>query len=263
MRNPAESAAPKPVLQNPSEPASQKPVLQKPPGYRDPNTPLTRAVKPRPRKPALPPVYRPPKRKRSGCCCFCCCFLTILILTVLLLLSITGALFYFWFKPRLPIFHLQSLKTPRFNVAVKSDGTYFDSETVVRIQATNPNGKIGFLYGRNQARITVGDDDVDLGSGYVEGFGQGEKNTTMLRFSTRVKKVMIDDDVGKRLKARFLSKELRVYVEVRSRFGVRVGKWKVRKVGIRVLCGKVSLKKLEGGDMPKCRINLLKWINLH
>ncbi|KAJ8621646.1 hypothetical protein MRB53_030175 [Persea americana] len=234
------------------------PVLQKPPGYRDPNAPHPPSKpKPPPPRKTLPPSF-PHRRRRSRHCCRCCCLLSVLLL---LFFAAAASLFYLWSKPHLPIFHLQSLRTPLLKIAVKPDGTFLSAQTVVRIQATNPNGKFQFYYGRSQARITV-DDGVDLGSGDFPRFGQSQKNTTVMKFSSQVKEALIDDGVGSSLRARARSRRLDVHVEVRTRFGVRLGNWSLGKVGIRVLCGG-TLKRLQGGERPQCKINLLKWINLN
>lgn len=80
----------------------------------------------------------------------------------------------------------------------------------------------------------------------------------MMRFSSQVRGAMIDDGVGSSLKARFRSRRLDVHVEVRTRCAIRFGGWSLGKVRIRVLCDGV-LKSVQGGETPKCKINLLKW----
>ncbi|KAF6172975.1 hypothetical protein GIB67_006351 [Kingdonia uniflora] len=254
-----------------------KPVLQKPPGYKDPNIPiavLPKGPQPMPvptRKPQIPQSFIPkqkqkvdmnmnmnknPKRRKSCWRC-CCCYFCIVFLLIMVLVVLFGSLFYLWFQPKLPMFHLQSLKMARFNVSVNSDGTFLDSQTVVKFQAKNPNEKIRFRYGETKVMLSVGD-DIDLGSEVIPGFVQERKNTRILKFGTQ-NKMVIDDDVGAKLKGRYRNKELVVFVEVRTKFGVRVGSWKMSMVSVRVNCGDVSLKKLEAGATPKCTINLLKW----
>nr|DAD19130.1 TPA_asm: hypothetical protein HUJ06_020593 [Nelumbo nucifera] len=237
--------------------ATSVPVLQKPPGYRDPNAPLPSVKKP-PQIRKLPPSFYP-KRRRRGCCRLCCCFLCIFIFTLAFLLVLAGALFYVWFEPKLPTFYLQSFKIPRLDISVKPDGTYLDCQTDVRFEVTNPNHKITFNYGRSQVRMTVGEDDVALGSAFIPGFRQEQKNTTVLKFGTQANHMLIDDNIGTKLKGGFRSKQLMVFVEVRTRVGLGLGGWKMGMLGIKVLCGDVSLKKLDGGAMPRCKVNLLNW----
>ncbi|XP_058100267.1 NDR1/HIN1-like protein 6 isoform X2 [Magnolia sinica] len=246
-------------MADPSNP-KPKPILQKPPGYKDPNKPLI--SKPPTRKAPIHPAYHQ-KQKRKSCCCCCCCFMFIFILLLIIIVAIAGGLFYLWFKPKLPSFQLQSLETPKFKVDVRPDGTFLDSQTVIRVQARNPNSKIGFSYGKTQVRISaVGVDGVGLGSGSLAGFEQGTRNVTVLKFSTAVKNQLIEDGAGKRLKARYQSKQLAFDVEVRTRFGLRLWGWETEKLGVRVLCEDVRMRKSTGGASPKCKINTLKWINI-
>lgn len=240
-----------------------KPILQKPPGYRDPTVPA-RAPKSTQlpiRKPiSRPPAYYPMKQRRS-CCRICCCFFCSLIFILILLSLVSSGLFYLWFDPKLPEFHLQSFKIAKFNVAVKSDGTYLDSETTVRVEAKNPNGKIKFDYGGTRLTVTV-EDDTELGTASRPGFTQRQKNTTSLKFTTRVKNVLVGDGVGQKLKARYRSRDLVVFTVVRTRIGLSMEGWRVGTVGIKVMCGDISLKKFESGSMPKCTINVLNWITI-
>ncbi|KAL5993560.1 hypothetical protein ACLOJK_014485 [Asimina triloba] len=237
--------------------ANPKPVLQRPPGYKDPNAPLA-ARPPTMRKPPMNrPIY-PPKRRRRSCCRRCCCFIFVFILCVLILAAITGALFYIWYRPKLPSFRVQSVETPRFRVSVRADGTYLDSQTVVRLLAKNPNSKMGFSYGRTEVRVRA-KGAVGLGSGWVAAFDQDAGESKVVSVSMKVNNQLVDDDVGRRLKGQFQSKQMVVDAEVRTRFGVRIGGLSMGKVPVRVLCTDVRLHKTHGKGSPKCRINIFKW----
>lgn len=211
----------------------------------------------------FPPNYPPRRRRRTECCrcrrC-CCCFL-FLVLIVLVLLAGAGGVFYLLFRPQLPVFVLESVRTPRFNITLTPTGTVLDAQTVAVVRARNPNGKIAFSYAPIQAHISAGD-DVDLGSGDFPGFEQSSGNSTMMRFVGLVKGAIIDDGVGSSLKARYGNKDINVHVEVRTRLGIRLGRWHVGRFGIRFSCAGV-VKKLEGGVKPKCKIDFLKWIDLN
>uniref|UniRef100_A0A1D1Y2F7 Late embryogenesis abundant protein LEA-2 subgroup domain-containing protein n=2 Tax=Anthurium amnicola TaxID=1678845 RepID=A0A1D1Y2F7_9ARAE len=259
-------------------PAKPKPVLQKPPGYRDPAAPRPAPPRPPPpRKQPLPPSFRPgsnnPKHYRRrpprASCRRLCCWIFVALLVLLFALAVAGALSYLWFQPKLPSFHLVSVQNPQFAVTAKPDGSFLDARTVVRLQVANPNGKIGFFYAPMEARVAVpGDDDdggedVSLGSGYYPAFEQGKRNSTTVRFEARVKGVAVDDGLGRRLGSGFRSKSLRVLVEVRTKVGVVAGGKRSGKLAVRVLCGELSSRQVEGGASAKCTINLLKWINIH
>ncbi|MQL94764.1 hypothetical protein Taro_027426, partial [Colocasia esculenta] len=268
------SASLRKMAEKPAGPAPNgKPVLQKPPGYRDPAAPAP-AGPPRPphRKQPLPPSFRPgaanPKhyrrRRRRACCRRLCCWLCLILLIVFFVLALVGALSYLWFQPKLPSFHLQSIQTPLFNVTSKLDGSFVDARTVVRLQVSNPNSKIRFSFAPSEARVAVpGDDDdagdVPLGTATAPGLDLGRKNSTVLRFEARAKGVMVDDGLGARLAVRLRSKTLRLAVEVRTRVALAVGGKRTGKVPVRVVCGGLPLKQLDGGASPKCTINVLKW----
>ncbi|XP_030468273.2 NDR1/HIN1-like protein 6 [Syzygium oleosum] len=240
----------------------QKPVLQKPPGYRDPSVP----VQPPPRQPFRKPVMPPsmyPRKKRRGCCRACCCCFCVLIFLIFCVLVIAGAAFYIWFGPKIPVFHLQSFEIPRFNVTVKPDGTYLNARTVARVEAKNPNEKLGLYYGGTNVDISLGQDKgIGMGSASLPGFSQGKKNVTSLKVATEVRDEVVEDGMGAGLRSGYRSKSLVVKVEVRTSVGANIEGWKVGRVGVTLECGDVTIKDLEGGDMPKCKIKLLHWITL-
>lgn len=237
------------------------PVLKRPPGYKDPNNgppPLPIQI---PRSQIPPPYNQKPKRKRRSCCRCCYCFCCCVILLLIVLLAIFGALFYVWYIPKLPSFHIQSVKTPLFNVTVTPDGTYLNATTDIKFEATNPNTKIDFYYGKTHIRMTV-EDDVEIGSVSIPEFTQLRKNTTILPFEMTTDNMLIDDDTGRRLKDRIRNKMMVVNLEVRTSIGIGLEKIKLGKMAVTVICEHVNIKQVDGGETPKCTINLLKWINI-
>lgn len=238
-----------------------KPPLQKPPGYRDPAAPGKPVVRPPQRKPVLPASFQPRKKRRNWCRT-CCCFLVVFFILLSLAVAIAGGVFYLWFEPKLPVFHLQSLRIPRFNVTVKPDGTYLDAGTVVRIEVKNPNGKLELYYGGTHVDVTAWG-DTELGTKDVGGFTQGKGNTTSLKVETTVKNQLVDDGIGRRLKNGYKSKELVVNIEGKTHVGYIVQGVKIGTAEVGVFCGGVSLKKLDSGDMPKCSLDLLQWYHPH
>ncbi|KAJ7962519.1 putative Late embryogenesis abundant hydroxyproline-rich glycoprotein family [Quillaja saponaria] len=239
----------------------EKPVLQKPPGYRDLSNPGQPVPLPPGRKPAIPPSFRPKKKSRScwGACCF---FFCILVLFLIVFFLVAGGLFYFWFDPKLPEFHLQSFKLPQLNVTVKPDGTYLNVEAVARVEVKNPNSKLEWYYDGTRFEISIGNDTV-LGSKNLPKFSVGKKNTTSLKVVTSVKNQLVPDGIGTKLKSQISSKDLMVFVNVKTKAGLVAKGWNAGTMEVNVLCGNVKLKNLENGEMPKCTINLLEWINIH
>ncbi|XP_050236039.1 uncharacterized protein LOC126686063 [Mercurialis annua] len=242
-----------------------KPVLQKPPGFRDTNASGGKPI-PRPpavRKAPLPASFQPRRRQKSLTRICCCIFFLIFLLLVILVILAAG-FFYIWFDPRLPAFHLQSFKISSLNVTSKLDGTYLNAATVARVEVRNPNSKLKYLYGETNVDITLGgDESTPLGSKILPGFVQNKLNTTSLKIETSMKNELIQDEVGSRLKSGFRSKELVVNVRVKTKVGVDVEGLESGMLGVDVFCGGITLKDIDGGDMPKCGIRTLKWININ
>lgn len=245
-----------------ASPPLKAPVLQKPPGYKDPNNP--NQPKPKPpmyRKPVLPVSLRP-ERQRRRCCRQCCCVCSIFILVLILAVVVAASLIYLVYDPKLPVFHLQSFRVPRLNVTEKPDGAYLDARTVTRVEVKNPNSKIQWYCGETRFAISTDGGDLNLGSKTIPGFTINAKEVTILKAETSVTGQILGDKEGKDLKGKFRSREFVPSVEVRTRAGVKLEELKIGTVGITVVCGEVTLKKLQGGEMPKCSITLLKWYTL-
>ncbi|KAM5555561.1 NDR1/HIN1-like protein 2 [Rosa sericea] len=252
-----------------AQPPPVKPVLQKPPGYRDPNQPPRPVPGQVPRKPVpLPPSFQPqPKSRRSSCCrvfCWVCC---ILILVIIVVVALAAGIFFLLFDPRLPLVYLRSFQIPLFNTTVKPGGTYLDAWTVPGMEVKNPNGKLDIFYSGVQAYVSVGDpNDVGLVLGMKDltGFTQKSSNTTSVKFDYVVKNRQLNDEVAKKLKSQYVSKVLRVGVEVKARLGYVVKGWRLGTMNIDVLCGGVTMKEIHAGNtMPKCTISAYKWIQIH
>ncbi|KAI5598776.1 hypothetical protein POPTR_002G167300v4 [Populus trichocarpa] len=235
-----------------------KPVLQRPPGYTDPNLQAKPAPRPLPTKALLPPSFEPRKR-RSRHCRLCLCCLSLLLIIAILLMIIAGGLFYLWFDPKLPVFHLQSFKFSAFNITKRSDGTYLTAKMVARIEVRNPNENIIYHFGESKVETTAGDDEVNLGSTTLPEFTQGKKNTTSLEIETSVNNELIEDGIGSKILDQFTSKKLKVDMDVKTSIGIGVEGVKTGLLGVEVVCGGVTLKETST-EMPRCIISTLKWI---
>lgn len=236
-----------------------KPVLQRPPGYSEPNLQAKPTSRPLPTKALLPSSFQPRKR-RSRHCRLCLCCLILLLITVILLLIISGGLFYIWFDPKLPVFHLQSIKFPTFSVTKKSDGTYLKAKMVARIEVRNPNEKIIYHFGESKVETTTGDEEVNLGSTSLPKFTQEKGNATSLKTVTNVNNELIEDRIGSKILHQFKSKKLKVKMNVKTRVGIGVAGMKTGLLGAEVFCGGVTLKETESGEMPRCVMKILQWI---
>ncbi|KDP28527.1 hypothetical protein JCGZ_14298 [Jatropha curcas] len=237
------------------------PVLQKPPGYKDPSKPVPR---PLPRKAVLPPAFQPRKVRRT-CCGRIWCIVYVSVAALLFLIGILGGIFIIWFDPKSPAFHVQSFKISTFDIATKTDGTYLNAATVARVEVRNPNPRLTYRYGVSEVEITVGkEQQTELGSTSLAGFIQAKKNTTSLKIATRVKNAVIEDGVGSRLKSHFKSRSMVVNLRAKTTVGLGVMKGlEIGMLGLDVLCDGITLKEIDGGNMPKCTIRTLKWINVN
>lgn len=249
------------------------PILQKPPGHRDPSiTPplppppaaaaaAVAATPPpvKPRKPVLPPSFQP-KPKRRSCCRVCCCTFCIALFVLLFAVVIAVGLFYLIYDPSLPEFHLESFQVPMLNVSVASDGAYLDAETAARVEVKNWNGRIAWRFEQSSFRVTAKNyDDLNLGSTKVAAFKMKEKEVKELKVETKVKGEALDERQRRRLKGTLESKVLMPSVEVKTKVGVVLDGWNSVMLGITVVCGDVTMRQLEKGDMPLCTYTLLKW----
>ncbi|CAJ1961238.1 unnamed protein product [Sphenostylis stenocarpa] len=257
---------PQPVLHRPPgyrDPNSQpkpkpQPMLQKPPGYRDPNSQLP--PKP-PRKPVLPPSFRP-KTKRRGCCRICCCTFWIILLLLLLVFVIAAGIFYLLYEPALPKFHLASFRVPKLNVSDSGDGAYLDADTATRVEVKNRSGKMSWHFGKIKFSVSADNGDLRLGSSKVAGFTVKSKGLAQVKAETKVRKLALDGRQRRRLKGTVESKALIPTVRVRTNTGVGLQGWKSPSITITVVCGGVTMRKLEKGDPPLCTITLLKCENI-
>ncbi|XP_023526806.1 NDR1/HIN1-like protein 6 [Cucurbita pepo subsp. pepo] len=237
-----------------------KPVLQKPPGYKDPN--LTAPPVPRPpvRKLILPSPLSQNNKKRRSCCRRFCCFLCLFVVILIVVIVAAGGFLYLWFEPKLPVFHLQSFRISKFNVTDKADGSYLNAKTIGRIEIKNPNEKLSLNYRDIEVVTAAGEGTrIELGSTIVPSFIQSKENTTSWKIETMVSNEIVDGGAGRKLNSGNRTGELVVIVEARTKIGFVVNGRRMPRVKIEVACGGVSLKRLDGGNTPKCSIHLPRW----
>lgn len=241
-------------MQQPSP--EQKPIiLPKPPCYRDPNI----QQKPLPtRNPSLPPSFRPKPKKRNYCR-LCCCTFCIIFLILFFLFILAAAVIYILYQPSIPEFHLGSFRVPSFNITTKSDGAYLDANTVTMVEVKNRNAKMVWRFEQSSVQIWADNGDLNLGSTKVAAFDVKVKNKTAVKAETKVRHEELNEKQRRKLKSAFSSKALVPSVEVKTRTSVRVQGWKSMMVGVTVVCGDVTLRQIQNGDMPPCSFTVFKW----
>nr|GMC79965.1 NDR1/HIN1-like protein 6 [Ipomoea batatas] len=225
--------------------------LKKPPGYRDPSIPIQMP----------PPSFYPPRRRRRNCCCRCCCYFILFLIFVILLLIVCGAIFFLWFNPKLPVFHLTSLDFTKFAVTNSPDGgSSLNAQGTVGVEMKNPNKQLKMVYGRTKVELrggTGGSEDMSLGKGIVRGFVQKPGNVRELKVRIRSKELLFGKSATN-VGDRFKRKTLKVNAEVKTGIGIGFsGGWSTGPVGVTVRCKGLSLKHISDGTSRKCHVKLL------
>nr|GMC86661.1 NDR1/HIN1-like protein 6 [Ipomoea batatas] len=230
--------------------------LKKPPGYRDPSIPIQMP----------PPSFYPPRRRRRNCCCRCCCYFILFLIFVILLLIVCGAIFFLWFNPKLPVFHLTSLDFTKFAVTNCPDGgSSLNAQGTVGVEMKNPNKQLKMVYGRTKVELrggTGGSEDMSLGKGIVRGFVQKAGNVRELKVRIWSKELLFGKsaiNVGDRFKR----KTLKVNAEVKTGIGIGFsGGWSTGLIGVTVRCKGLSLKHISDATSRKCHVKLLNLVDI-
>lgn len=184
-----------------------------------------------------PPMYRPkpmqppPRRRQSGrgWCCACCLWLTLVLVGLVFLGAITLGVFYVIYHPQLPTFAVTSLRLAALNV---SDSDSVTSRIEFTVTARNTNEKIAFAYGDIAAAFSA--DGTDIGDGTVPGFVHPAGNTTVIKGSASAAAVTVDPVEADSLRSK---KTHGMSVEMDSKVGFQIGRFKSKRLNVRVLCG--------------------------
>ncbi|GAU13632.1 hypothetical protein TSUD_347360 [Trifolium subterraneum] len=237
--------------------------LQKPPGYKntEQQQQTTITIKPSHRKPPLPPSFRPKPRKRD-CCRICCCTFCIILFILIFIFLVAAALIYFIYQPSLPEFHLGSFRVPNFNITGIPDVSYLDADTVTMVEVKNHNTKIVWHFEQSNVQIWAENGELNLGSTNVAAFDVKVRDMTALKAETKVRNEVLDAKQRRKLKSVFESKALTPSVEVKTKTNLMVQGWKSMMVDVTVVCGDVTLKQIQNGDMPHCSSTIFKWIKI-
>ena len=173
----------------------------------------------------------PPRRRRSGrgWCCACCLWLTLVLVGLVFLGAIALGVFYVIYHPQLPTFAVTSLRLAALNV---SDADSVTSRIEFTVTARNTNEKIAFAYGDISAAFAA--DGTDIGSGTVPGFVHPVENTTVIKGSASATAATVDPVQAASLRSK---KSHAMSVEMDSKVGFQIGRFKSKRLNVRVLCG--------------------------
>uniref|UniRef100_A0A0D9V275 Late embryogenesis abundant protein LEA-2 subgroup domain-containing protein n=1 Tax=Leersia perrieri TaxID=77586 RepID=A0A0D9V275_9ORYZ len=184
-----------------------------------------------------PPMYRPKpmqaparrRRSRRGWCCACCLWMTLVLVGLVFLGAIAAGVFYVVYHPQLPTFAVTSLRIAALNV---SDSDAVTSRIEFTVTARNPNDKIAFAYGDIAAGFAA-DGGADVGDGVVPGFLHPAGNTTVIKGVASVSAATVDPVVASSLRSK---KSHAMSVEMDSKVGFQIGRFKSKRINVRVLC---------------------------
>lgn len=199
------------------------------PGGRVPPPPMYR---PKPAQ-SRPPPRRRPRRSARGWCCACCLWLTLVLVGLVFLAAIAAGVFYVVYHPQPPSFAVTSLRLAALNV---SDSDALTSRIEFTVTARNPNDKIAFAYGDMSASFLTAD-GADVGDGVVPGFIHAPGNTTVIRGAATATAATIDPVQAAALRSK---KSHAMSAEMDAKVGFQIGKFKSKRINVRVLCAGFS-----------------------
>lgn len=130
-----------------------------------------------------------------------------------------------------------------------------DSQISVSMEFKNANENIKLMYDR--IAMSLYNDDIaeglSLGEETVPGFIQEQNNATVVKFLLKGNQVL-DDFKAQKLKDQFRAKSLMVTVEVRTGMGMVLNGLRIGIIEIKLICGASSLKQIQEGAMPRCKV---------
>ncbi|KAJ6820610.1 uncharacterized protein M6B38_396230 [Iris pallida] len=246
-----------------------------PPNAAAPSFPATKGqAYSRPMYRPQPPSKQQRRRRRSGrgCCCSCCLWLTLILVAAIFLAAIAGGAFYVLYRPHRPSFSVSSLRLAQLNLT--SPAGLLASRLDLSLSARNPNDKIDFLYDPISVSVSSpaspdgGGGALSLGEGSFPPFLHEAKNTTVLRTTVASSGQSVDPSAAADLKKRAT---IPLRIELDTRAGVKVGRLRTKRIGIRVSCQGLAVpvpkKKGAAGAATtpdvsckvKLRIKIWKW----
>ncbi|OAY75410.1 Protein YLS9 [Ananas comosus] len=222
-------------------------------------------VKPQQYGGGAPPAYRPRplppprrRRKRRSCCCACCLWLTLILIGLVFVVAIAAGVFYVLYHPQRPTFSVTSLHLAKLNVSSSSD--LLTSALDFTLVARNPNRKIVFVYG--DIAVSAAADGIPIGTASIPGFVHAAGNTTWIAATLASSGNNLDPTAAADLRSK---KRFPMEIEVDTRAGVEIGRFKSKRIGIRVSCSGfdaavASAKATPSTSIAKCKPQIKIWI---
>jgi len=146
--------------------------------------------------------------------------------------AIALGVFYVIYHPQLPSFAVTSLRLVALNV---SDSDSVTSRIEFTVTARNTNEKIAFTYGDIAAAFSA--DGTGIGDGTVPGFVHAPGNTTVIKGSASAAALTVDPVEAASLRSK---KSHAMLVEMDSKVGFQIGRFKSKRLNVRVLCARFT-----------------------
>lgn len=193
------------------------------------------------------PIPHRHRRSRSGYLCCCCFWTTLTLILIVLIASIAACAAYLIYSPRRPAFSVAAARISQFNLITAADGTtHLSSAVNLTVTAKNPNKK-QITYSYDPISIFIYSNDALIVNGSLPSFVSYPNDTPkILLAKLSSTSALIDVDWVAGLRSDLKRKNgLPLKIEIDTDVVVKMGKFKTKKVGIRVICEDIK------GILPK------------
>lgn len=212
------------------------------------------------------PNPAPQRRSRSsrGCLCCCCCWTILILILLLLVAAIAACAAYLIYSPRRPSFSVAAVRFSQFNLTTAADDTTRLSSTVnLTVSTKNPNKK-QITYSYDPIGISIYSSDALIANGSFPSFVNYPNNPKILHSKLSSRSALIDADYVAGLRSDLKRKNgLPLKIEMDTNVVVKMGKFKTKKVGIRVICEGIKGILPKGKSVTsssttnaKCKVNI-------
>ncbi|KAK7385866.1 hypothetical protein VNO78_31792 [Psophocarpus tetragonolobus] len=178
--------------------------------------------------------YTHRKNRRSRCCC-CCYWLVGILLTLIVLLALAAGVLYLVFRPKAPIYSIESIAIRGINVTSRSSAAAISPEFNVTVKADNPNGKIGIRYLKDSS-AEVFYNDARLCNGALPAFYQPSQNVTVFGTVLTGNGIELRREDERALMDAQSKQKVPLTVRIRAPVKIKVGSLSTWKITVKVDC---------------------------
>jgi len=197
-------------------------------------------------------------REGNGCnkCCSVCFAWTLLgIFGLAVFLVVVGVLFILFLQSSMPKIYIQNLYFPTLKVHNTTKETLLNANVGLRIEFLNKNDEFELSYGHLTVHVKSG--QIDLGRTRVSGFTHRPKDRKVLKITTKVKGIEVDEDEAMQLKSDVMNSQEIVDVGLRGTVGFHYRKFNLNFLPFKVACDHVKKADIVVTWKPKCSVRIL------